>query len=68
MTITKITSEPYNVFEAFQFMNVMILEQDGTEREISIVEPLISEVLKAKPPFITITNNKRRTKVVLWKL
>lgn len=51
MTITKITSEPYNVFEAFQFMNVMILEQDGTEREISIVEPLISEVLKANLAF-----------------
>lgn len=58
MTITKITSEPYNVFEAFQFMNVMILEQDGTEREISIVEPLISEVLKAELPYSTTGNQQ----------
>ena len=58
MTITKITSEPYNVFEAFEFMNVMILENDGTEREISIVEPLISEILKEKLPFTTTGNQQ----------
>lgn len=58
MTITKITSEPYYVFEAFQFMNVMILEQDGTEREISIVEPLISEVRNAKLPYSTTGNQQ----------
>lgn len=49
MTILEITKQPYNIFDSFQFMDVLV--DDGTRvYETSIVEPLISEVQNATLP------------------
>lgn len=49
-TIIEITREPYEVFEGWHFMDVMI-DKDGFVYECSIVEPLISEVKANKLPY-----------------
>ncbi len=49
-TVVNITREPYEVFEGWQFMDVLI-DKDGTQYEVSIVEPLISEVLSNELPY-----------------
>ncbi len=49
-TVVNITREPYEVFEGWQFMDVLI-DKDGAQYEVSIVEPLISEVLSNELPY-----------------
>ena len=49
-TVLEITREPYEVFEGWKFMDVMI-DKDGCQYEVSIVEPLISEILNAQLPY-----------------
>ncbi len=50
MTILEITKQPYNIFDSFQFMDVLV--DDGTRvYETSIVEPLISDVMRATLPY-----------------
>ena len=49
-TIIEITREPYEVFEGWYFMDVLI-DKDGLQYEVSIVEPLISEILNAQLPY-----------------
>ena len=49
-TVLEITREPYEVFEGWCFMDVMI-DKDGCQYEVSIVEPLISEVKANKLPY-----------------
>lgn len=52
MTILEITKQPYNIFDSFQFMDVLV--DDGTRvYQTSIVEPLISEVQNATLPYHT---------------
>ena len=52
MIILEIIKELYDVFDSFQFMDVLV--DDGTRiYETSIVEPLISEVQNATLPYHT---------------
>lgn len=50
MTILKIISEPYNIFDSFQFMDVLV-DDNGIVYESSVVEPLITELLNAELPY-----------------
>ena len=49
-TVLEITREPYEVFEGWNFMDVLIEDEQGIH-ERSIVEPLISEVKANKLPY-----------------
>lgn len=49
-TIIEITREPYEVFEGFDFMDVLVEDEHGIH-ERSIVEPLISEILSVQLPY-----------------
>lgn len=49
MKILKITKQPYTVFDNWQFMDVLI-EDNGTTNECSIIEPLLSTVLNSELP------------------
>lgn len=50
-TVLQITREPYNIFEDFHFMDILI-EQDGKRFEVSIVEPHISLIQEQALPFV----------------
>lgn len=49
-TIIEITRDEYEVFEGWNFMDVLIEDEHGIH-ERSIVEPLISEVKANKLPY-----------------
>lgn len=49
-TVLEITRDRYEIFEGFDFMDVLVEDEHGIH-ERSIVEPLISEILSVQLPY-----------------